>query len=63
MLEVEIGGKKDFGACTGFSPDVTATIKYYEPETEEELAAAHPNQVRTPDRVNITQESHSNKLF
>lgn len=49
VLEVEIGGKKDFGACTWFSPDITATIKYYEPETEEELVAAHPNQVRTPE--------------
>ena len=47
VLEVEIGGKKDFGACTWFSPDVTAIIKYYEPETDEELAAAHPNQART----------------
>ena len=27
VLEVEIGRKKDFGACTWFSPDVTATIK------------------------------------
>lgn len=59
VLEIQINGEVHFDACSWFSPDSEVVIQYYEPETAEEVAAAHPNQVLTPE----SSKHYSGKPF
>lgn len=49
ILDISIDGKKDFTSCSWFKPDCPVIITYYEPETDVEIVAAHPNQATTPE--------------
>lgn len=49
VLNIRINGKDGFNMCEWFSVDAEIVIEYYEPETEEEIAAAHPGQLRVPN--------------
>lgn len=49
VLNIRINGNDGFNACEWFPVDSEIVIEYYEPETEEEVAAAHPGQLRVPN--------------
>lgn len=49
VLAIRVNGKDGFEMCEWIPTDAEIIIDYYEPETEEEVAAAHPGQRRTPD--------------
>ena len=49
VLNIRINGKDGFNMCDWYPIDSDIVIEYYEPETEEEIAAAHPGQIRVPN--------------
>lgn len=49
VLTIRVNGKDGFEMCEWIPTDAEIIIDYYEPETEEEVAAAHPGQRRTLD--------------
>lgn len=49
VLNIRINGNDGFNLCEWYSIDSDIVIEYYEPETEEEVAAAHPGQLRMPN--------------
>ena len=49
VMSISVGGKDDFPRGGWYPADVAILIYYYEPATPEEIAAAHPGQVATPD--------------
>lgn len=49
VIGIRIGNKDGFEMCEWYSVDAEITVSYYEPETEAEVAAAHPGQLRSPD--------------
>lgn len=46
VMNIRIGGQVGFSICHWFPADAEVVVEYYEKETEEEIAAAHPGQVR-----------------
>lgn len=49
VLNIRINGSDGFNMCEWYPINSEIIIEYYEPETEEEIAAAHPGQLRTPN--------------
>lgn len=49
VLNIRINGRDGFKMCEWYPVDSEIVIEYYEPETEEEKAAAHPGQRRVPN--------------
>lgn len=49
VLNIRINGSDGFNMCEWYPVDSDIVIEYYEPETEEEIAAAHPGQLRVPN--------------
>lgn len=49
VLSIEIDGEGEFSIGSWYRSDSKIVITYYEPETEEEIAAAHPEEIRVPD--------------
>ena len=49
VLSIKVDGKDGFNMCDWFPIDADVTVEYYKPETEEEIAAAHPGQLRVPN--------------
>ena len=49
VLNIRINGSDGFNMCEWYPVESEIIIEYYEPETEEEIAAAHPGQLRTPN--------------
>lgn len=49
VLAVSVGGKDDFARGGWYPADTPIVIYYYEPATQDEIAAAHPGQVCPPD--------------
>lgn len=49
VLNIRINGADGFNMCEWFQVNSEIVIEYYEPETEEEVAAAHPGQIRVPN--------------
>lgn len=48
VMSIRIGGLVGFEVCQWFPINAEVVIEYYEKETEEEIAAAHPGQCRVP---------------
>jgi len=48
-LNILIDNKDGFAMGDWYAIDAEICIEYYEPETEEEVAAAHPGQLRIPN--------------
>ena len=48
-LNILINNKEGFNFGDWYAIDAEITLEYYAPETEEEVAAAHPGQLRVPD--------------
>ena len=49
VLNIRVNGKDGFAMSEWFPIDSHISIEFYEPETEEEVSAAHPGQLRVPD--------------
>ena len=49
VINIRVDDKDGFDAYEWYSINASIVIEYYEHETEEEIAAAHPGQLRTPD--------------
>ena len=49
VLNIRINGKDGFDMCDWYDIDSEIFIDFYEPETDEEIAAAHPGQLRVSD--------------
>lgn len=49
VLNIRIDKQDTFEPCTRFPTAADVQIEYYEAETQEEVAAAHPNQLRVPN--------------
>ena len=49
VLNIRINEKDGFGMSEWYPIDSDIAIEFYEPETEEEVLAAHPGQLRVPD--------------
>lgn len=49
VLNIRINGKDGFDMCEWYPVNSDIVIEYYEPETEAEVAAAHPGQLRAPN--------------
>ena len=49
VINIRVDGKDGFDAYEWYSINASVVIEYYEHETEEEIAAAHPGQLRVPD--------------
>lgn len=49
VLCVRVNGQDTFELCERVPTDSDIQIEYYESETQEEIAAAHPNQLRVPN--------------
>lgn len=49
VLNIRINGSDGFNMCEWYPINSEIIIEYYEPETEDEIAAAHPGQLRTPN--------------
>lgn len=49
VLGIRVNGKAGFEMCEWLPLDAEIIIDFYEPETDEEVAAAHPGQRRAPD--------------
>ena len=49
VVNIHINGKEGFELCEWFPVDAEIVLEYYEPETEEEVLAAHPGQARMPN--------------
>ncbi len=49
VLSISINGRSSFEAWEWFPLDAAIVISYFEPETEAEIAAAHPGLVRAPN--------------
>lgn len=49
VLNIRINGKDGFNMLEWYHIDSDIVIEYYEPETEDEINAAHPGQLRIPN--------------
>ncbi len=49
VTSIQINGKDGFDICEWYPANSVIRIEYYEPQTEEEIAAAHPGQLRVPN--------------
>lgn len=49
VINIRVDNKDGFDAYEWYSINASFVIEYYEHETEEEIAAAHPGQLRVPD--------------
>lgn len=49
VLAISIDGNGNFARGSWYSPDAPVSIMYYEPATDDEIAAQHPGEARTPD--------------
>ena len=49
VFNIRINNKDGFNMCDWYSVDSDIVIEYYEAETEEEVIAAHPGQLRVPN--------------
>lgn len=49
VLSITVDSRNDFGMNDWFAPDVEIVVVYYQAPTEQELAAAHPGQIRITD--------------
>lgn len=49
VINIRINGKDGFDMCEWYHIDSEIVIEYYEAETADEIAAAHPNQIRVPN--------------
>ena len=49
VLNIRINGKDGFDMCDWYDIDSEIFIDFYEPETNEEITAAHPGQLRVTD--------------
>lgn len=49
VVAIMLNGQDGFNKHDWYPVDAKITIEFYEAETEEEVAAAHPGQIRTPD--------------
>ena len=49
VLNIRINDTDGFSMCEWYPVDSDISIEYYEPETAEEIAAAHPGQLRVPN--------------
>lgn len=49
VISISIAEKEDFARGDWFSANAPIIITYYEPATEEEIASAHPGEIKIPD--------------
>lgn len=49
VISIIINGQEGFNRYEWYPVDALVEVEFYEPETEEEVAAAHPGQKRIPD--------------
>lgn len=49
VVKIQINGDSNFDKGAWYPEDSTIVITYYEPETSEEIAAAHEGQIQIPD--------------
>ena len=49
VVNIRIDAKDGFEMCDWYAVDSEIVIEYYEQETADEVAAAHPNQLRVPN--------------
>lgn len=49
VINIRINGKDGFDMCEWYNINAEILIEYYEAETADEIAAAHPNQIRCPN--------------
>ncbi len=49
VVGIVVNGRDGFERYEWYPYDATVEVEFYEPETEEEVAAAHPGQKRMPD--------------
>lgn len=49
VVEIAINGKTNFEDAEWYSRDSVIEVAYYLPETQEEIAAAHPGQIQIPN--------------
>ncbi len=59
VISIIINGQDGFNRYEWYPVDAVVEVEFYEPETEEEVAAAHPGQRRMPDNA----KKYLNRVF